>query len=133
MHFDELEPLTGTTPGGTDGGVPEMPGGCAQLDAFRASAQPQLTTYGTRCHAGGNASAPAGMDMTRVAASDDETLLLGCNQVLGRISPTSPSASGLFTQPDPATGGGHDFKFGTTGELERFRADVLAWFEMEAP
>ena len=133
VHFDEVAPLTGTGPIDADGGMPMPADGCSQLEAFRASAQPQLTTYCTRCHAGGNASATAGMDMTRVGASDDATLLLGCNQVLGRISPTSPSASGLFTQPDPATGGGHDFKFGTSGELERFRSDVLAWFEMEAP
>lgn len=133
VHFDEVSPLTGGGTTDADGGMPMPAEGCTQLAAFREMAQPQLTTYCTRCHGGGNASATAGMDMTRVGATDDATLLLGCNQVLGRISPTSPSASGLFTQPDPATGGGHDFKFGTSGELERFRAGVLGWFEMEAP
>lgn len=135
VHFDAVGPLMAPMPGGdADGGMPTMPAdGCTDLGAFRASAQSQLTTYCTRCHAGGNPSATAGMDMRNVGAADDARLLLGCNQVLGRISPSAPSASGLFTQPDPAAGGGHPFKFGTAGELERFRSGVLAWFEMEAP
>lgn len=131
VHFDAAEPLMGTTPTDADGGMPMPADGCTQLEAFRTMAAPQLTTFCTRCHAGGNPSATASMDMSRVASGDDATLLLGCNQVLGRISPTSPSASGMFTQPDPATGGDHDFKFGTAGELSGFRAAILGWFEME--
>jgi hypothetical protein len=73
------------------------------------------------------------MDMSRVGASDAAMALLGCNQVLGRISPTSPSASGLFVQPDPSAGTAHPFQFGTGGELSSFRSSILAWFEMEAP
>lgn len=130
VHFDAVEPLVSAMTDG-DGGMPMPTDGCTQLATFREMAAPQLTSYCTRCHGGGNASATASMDMTQVGAADDATLQLGCNQVLGRISPTSPSASGLFTQPDPATGGDHDFQFGTTGELTAFRAAILGWFETE--
>lgn len=133
VHFDAASPLVGGTMPGVDGGTAMPPtGGCSQLDAFRSQAATQLETYCTRCHGGGNASATASMDMTMVGASDDADALMGCNQVLGRISPSSPSASGLFVQPDPAGGGSHPFKFGTTGELDAFRTSILGWFEMEA-
>jgi hypothetical protein len=131
VHFDAADPLVGGMPTDEDGGMPMPVDGCTQLEAFRSMAAPQLTARCTSCHGGGNASATASMDMTRVGAADDATLLLGCNQVLGRISPTSPTTSGLFTQPDPATGGDHDFKFGTAGELSSFQAAILGWFEME--
>lgn len=134
VHFEVVEPVGGVVEPGADGGVPTMPtGGCSQLEAFRSTAAPALTTYCTRCHGGGNASATSAMDMSRVGASDAAMALLGCNQVLGRISPTSPSASGLFVQPDPSAGTAHPFQFGTGGELSSFRSSILAWFEMEAP
>lgn len=135
IHFDVAEPLMGSEPmPGTDGGMP-MPTetGCTELMAFRDTVSPALGTYCTRCHAGGNASATSAVDMTRVRSTDDAQLLLGCNQILGRISPDAPSASGLFTQPDPASASGHPFMFGTTRELDTFRMSILGWFEMEAP
>lgn len=133
VHFDAASPLTGGPMREVDGGMP-MPtaDGCTQLDAFRTSVSDQLGTFCTRCHAGGNPSATSAMDMTRVRSTDDAQLLLGCNQVLGRISAGAPSASGLFVQPDPAAGGTHPFKFGTTRELDTFRTSILGWFEMEA-
>lgn len=133
VHFDAATPLTGGPMPTDDGGMP-MPttDGCTELEAFRTSVSEQLGTYCTRCHGGGDSAATAAMDMTRVRSTDDGQLLMGCNQVLGRITPASPSASGLFVQPDPASGGAHPFKFGTTREHEAFRASILAWFEMEA-
>jgi hypothetical protein len=71
--------------------------------------------------------------MSDVSSADDATALMGCNQILGRISADSPSASGLFTQPDPEGASGHPFRFATTGELNGFRSSILAWFEMETP
>jgi cytochrome c553 len=134
VHFDAVGPLSGGATPGADGGVP-MPGasGCAQLTAFRDLVTPALTRSCTRCHGGGNASATGALDMSRVAAAGDADLRLGCNQILGRISPMAPSSSGLFVQPDPAAGTTHPFTFGTTAELNNFRRDVLAWFEMETP
>jgi hypothetical protein len=137
IHFDAAGPTmgggggTGTDAGTTDAGTGPSPDGCMELEAFRDNAVPALTASCTRCHGGGNASATSGMDMRGIGSDTDATALMGCNQILGRISPTSPSTSGLFTQPAP--GSGHPFTFGTTGELERFRGAVLTWFEMEAP
>ncbi len=135
VHFTVVEPTDGSAMPGADGGMPmPMPlDGCSQLDAFASSAAPALGSYCTRCHGGGNASATAAVDMTRVGASDPAMRLMGCNQILGRIDPMAPSASGIFAQPDPAIGGGHPFKFGTSGELNSFRSAILSWFEMEAP
>jgi cytochrome c553 len=146
IHFDDVTPLRGGSSPGADGGMPGpdagMPGpdagmtggtgdGCRQLAAFRTMASPQLVTYCTRCHGGGNATATAALDMRNVQAMDDATLWLGCNQILGRIPPASPSTSGLFVQPDPASGGSHPFTFGTAIELNTFRSRILQWFEME--
>ena len=134
IHFTTATPMTSPVTPGVDAGMPMPPsGGCAQLDAFRTSAVPPLRTYCTRCHGGGNASATGSMDMTNVGASSDSAALMGCNQILGRISATAPSTSGLFTQPDPAGGSTHSFHFGTSRELDTFRASLLTWFEMEAP
>lgn len=134
VHFTSAGPMVAPTTPGEDAGVgPSPTGGCTELGAFRSSAVPPLTTYCTRCHGGGNASATASMDMSLVGASSDAELLMACNQILGRISPDAPSASGLFTQPDPSSTSGHDFRFGTTGELESFRSSILDWFSMEAP
>jgi hypothetical protein len=133
IHFTVAGPMTMVVAPGTDAGMGSTPTGCAELGAFRTSAVPPLTTYCTRCHDGSNASATASMDMSLVDATGDAQLLMACNQILGRISPEAPSASGLFTQPDPASTSGHDFRFGTTRELETFRTSILAWFSMEAP
>jgi hypothetical protein len=134
IHFDVVEPVTMVMPD-EDAGMPmPMPSdGCTQLDAFRAMASPALGANCTRCHGGANAQATAAVDMTRVRATSDAELLLGCNQILGRISTSAPSSSGLFIQPDPAAGGTHPFKFGTTTEMNNFRSQILGWFEMETP
>lgn len=136
IHFTAAGPMGGTTMPGVDAGTGPGPGGgdgCMQLEAFRAEAVPALRASCTRCHGGGNASATASMDMSQINSADDAEALTGCNQVLGRISAASPSSSGLFTQPDPGSDTGHDFRFATTRELEDFRSSVLTWFEMEAP
>lgn len=134
IHFAEAGPMTTPVMPGADAGMGGSPtGGCTELAAFRANAVGPLTTYCTRCHGGGNPAATGSIDMSDVDATGDAALLMGCNQILGRISPTMPSASGLFTQPDPASTSGHDFRFGTTRELETFRTSILAWFSMEAP
>jgi cytochrome c553 len=143
IHFDAAGPLMGgTMPGVRDAGVGDAgadagggasPEGCSQLEAFRENAVPELRTYCVRCHGGRNASATASMDMSDVGSLDDTEALSGCNQILGRISVDAPSASGLFTQPDPDGASGHPFAFATTGELDGFRSSILAWFEMETP
>ncbi len=135
VHFTIASPMTTPTMPGVDGGVPMPPpsSGCSQLAAFRTSAVPSLRTYCTRCHGGGNPSATGSMDMSDIGATADATAMLGCNQILGRISATAPSTSGLFTQPDPAGGSTHAFHFGTSRELDTFRTSLLTWFEMEAP
>jgi hypothetical protein len=134
VHFTAAGPMTTPVVPGTDAGVGgPAPSGCTELDAFRENAVGPLTTFCLRCHGGGNASATASIDMSDVDATGDAALRNGCNQILGRISPDMPSASGLFTQPDPSSTSGHDFRFGTTGELENFRSSILAWFSAEVP
>lgn len=134
IQFAAAGPTTMPTMPGTDAGMP-MPTtmGCMHLDTFRASAVPPLRTYCTRCHGGSNANATAAVDMSQIGSSTDATALTACNQILGRISPATPSASGLFTQPDPASTSGHPFQFGTSRELDTFRTSILDWFSMEAP
>jgi hypothetical protein len=134
IHFDRVAPVGVDSPRpDADGGMPGgmAPDGCRQLEAFRSMVSPQLGTYCTRCHAGGSPSATSALDMRNVQARDDATLRLGCNQILGRIPPATPSASGLFVQTDPSGGSMHPFRFRTTREFDAFTTAVLGWFERE--
>lgn len=118
---------------GTDGGMPlPTTDGCTEVDGFVAAARPPLTAYCTRCHGGGNARATAAFDLAMLGMEGSSTAMTrSCNEVLGRINPAAPSASGIFIQPDPAEDNGHPFKFGSTRELTDFRNAILGWFETE--
>jgi hypothetical protein len=133
FHFDEAGPISGssTADGGVgDGGVGAS-GGCTNVAAFSANAQPQLAGYCTRCHGGGDAMATAAVSMTTVGTLTPEGQETACNEILTRVNRADPAASAIFRTPDPAGVSAHPFRFSSTGEHASFRTAVLLWLATE--
>lgn len=108
------------------------PAGCKMLPQFKTNALPELENNCASCHAGSNASATASMDLTNIAATTDDKLLLACNQVRSRINFQTPDQSGFYLAP--STGTNHPFKFPNpaTGEtFTTFKTAMDVWVKAE--
>lgn len=128
---DPTDPMVPTDP--TDPMDPTPADGCRAVAAFTAEAQPQLSAFCSSCHAGGNATATAALDMTGVRDSGNATAQAdACGQLLGAIDPMNPSESSVWRAPDRGSDlTGHDFKFPTATQLEDFRGALGRWLAME--
>ena len=133
IHFkvvDKYRPDMGGTGTGT-GNTGAT--GCKQVASFTANARGPLQTSCAGCHANaGNANARGAMDITGVAnAGDAAVMQTVCNQVRTRINFSDTNASGFYIAPNPAMATGHDFKFGTQGAFDTFKAAVDVWVQAE--
>lgn len=124
IHFVTAEPA--------NGGPIVPPGGCKDVAAFTASAQPTLAANCASCHAGGNAAATGATDMTRLGDLTPEGQAAACGQILSRVTLADPINSGIFLAPDPNSGAGHPFKFGgNVTTFNGFRDALLVWINAE--
>jgi mono/diheme cytochrome c family protein len=133
IHFkavDKYRPDDGGT--GTGGGTTGATG-CKQVASFVTNARATLQTNCASCHANaGNSNARGAMDITGVANAGDATMMQNvCNQVRTRINFSDTNASGFYIAPNPAMATGHDFKFGTQGAFDTFKAAVDVWVQAE--
>ncbi len=117
IHFKVVTPYVDPNGSGSGSGS-DTTSGCKQLATFKTDAQPQLLANCATCHTAAgattNASAIAAMDLDGVAASDDPTILLACNQVRSRINFQTPDQSGFFIAPNPADNTNHPLKLSAT-------------------
>jgi mono/diheme cytochrome c family protein len=117
-----------------DGGMGGTVGdtGCKALTEFKANAQPQLQSNCASCHANaGNTSARGAMDLVGLSATDDETLKGVCDQARTRINFQDTEKSGFYIAPNPNDTTNHQFKFGTQGAYDTFKAAVDVWIQAE--
>ena len=133
IHFKVVTPYVPTTGGPGDG---TTTGGCKVLPQFKTSAQGPLNTNCATCHttagATTNASAIAAMDLDGVAAADDASILLACNQVRSRINFQTTDQSGFYIAPNPADQTNHPFKFGNVqANFDAFKLSIDAWVQAE--
>jgi hypothetical protein len=127
IHFKTISAFKSDTGPGASG-----PGGCKVLPSFQTNALAPLRTYCASCHAGGNASARAAMDLTGINATDDPTLQNVCSQVRTRINLTTTDQSGFYLTPNPASGINHPFKFPDAGAFNTsFKTPVDIWVQAE--
>jgi cytochrome c553 len=107
--------------------------GCKMLAQFKTNAAAQLNTNCASCHQGtANASAKAAMDLTGVAAADDATALLACNQVRSRINLTNSDQSGFYLAPNPGAASNHPFKFNMNqAAFNAFKTAMDVWVKAE--
>jgi len=129
-HFEGAAPFVDTGLGGDDdAGVPLPTGGCMNVTTFTASVRPQLTTYCTSCHAGGNPDAQAAVDMSNVADAAEMAQRLGCGEILSRSRGATPS---ILAAPNAASGLAHPFRL-TAAQMTGFSSAILDWVATEAP
>lgn len=109
-----------------------VPTGCKVLPTFKANAQNQLNTNCASCHAGGNATAKAAMDLTGIASAVDADILGACNQVRSRINFQTTDQSGFYIAPNPAITSNHPFKFGgVAANFTTFKTAMDVWVKAE--
>ena len=118
---------TGSGSGNAGGG-----GGCKVLASFKTNAQGPLNTNCAGCHGGGQPNAKSAMDLSAIAAADDATLLIACNQVRTRINFQTTDLSGFYVAPNPGDPTNHPFKFnGVQADFNAFKAAVDLWVQAE--
>ncbi len=128
VHFRVAEFADGTDP--DDDGI--IGGGCNDVTAFTASAQPPLAANCASCHGeGGLTDAMAATDMTQIANLTADGQAAACAQVKTRVNVLDPVNSGLFLAPDPASGTAHPFKFPSADAFNAFRDQVILWINEE--
>jgi mono/diheme cytochrome c family protein len=127
MAFEKLELVAAEVDGGADGGT-TTGGGCKDVAAFTANAQPLLQSNCVGCHGGANAQAKGAVDMS--ALTSDPTA--ACGQVKNRINPGDPPASQLFITTDPNGNAAHPYKFGGNDQnFNNFVTEVTKWIVAE--
>ncbi|HEX3762930.1 MAG TPA: hypothetical protein VHW23_29745 [Kofleriaceae bacterium] len=105
---------------------------CKMLPTFKTNALPELKNNCANCHGGSNATAVAAMDLTNLAATTDDKLLLACDQVRSRINTQTPDQSGFYLAPNGSAT--HPFKFPnpTSGEtFTTFKTAMDVWVKAE--
>jgi cytochrome c553 len=108
---------------------------CKELAKFKANVVPQLVANATlgsncvSCHTGGG-NGKGALDMTGVAAADDATLLIACNQVRQQTNLVTPASSVLYLAPDPGSATNHPFKF-TAANFTTYKNSVDVWVQAE--
>jgi hypothetical protein len=134
IHFRTVQPYQTEGGGGTGSGTTS--GGCKDLAAFKANAQPLFSNAVggaaqscRSCHAGQNTNATNAMNITGVASTTDATIQTACNQIKTRVNLTAPDQSGVYLAPDPANNN-HPFRF-TQAQLDAFKAGVNVWINAE--
>jgi cytochrome c553 len=128
VHFRVAEFADGTDPGG-DGIIG---GGCNNVASFTQNARAPLAAACNQCHGvGGQASAIAATDMRQINDLTADGQAAVCAQIKTRVNTLQPEASGLFIAPDPASGTGHPFKFGSAADFQAFRNNVILWINNE--
>jgi hypothetical protein len=128
IHFRVLSPFKPDTGGGM------APGGCKVLQSFKTNAGPRLTQNCASCHAGGaNPNARAAMDLTGVAATNDEAAqATACAQARTRINLVNTEQSGFYIAPNPGSAINHPFKFnGDVNAFNAFKAAMEIWVQAE--
>lgn len=130
IHFKAVKPYQ-VTGGGTGGGGTTGATGCKQLATFKLATKGQLQTNCASCHAGGNGSATAAMNITGIGSADDAMLQLACNQVRSRINFQTTDQSGFYLAPDPGSGTSHQFKFPGAGAFTAFKSAIDPWVQAE--
>jgi cytochrome c553 len=130
IHFAVAEPAVGGGGGGGGGGG--LGGGCQNVAAFTANAQPVLAQRCAGCHAGSDIQATSATDMTRIADLTPEGQAAACAQILSRVNLTDANLSGIFIAPDPQSGATHPFKFmGDVNAFQAFKNALLVWIAQE--
>jgi cytochrome c553 len=132
LHFAVAEPAVGGP--GDPGGDPTDPGGggCKNVPAFTANAQPVLSASCAGCHAGGNMQATSATDMTAINDLSPTGQAAACGQILSRVNLADAINSGVFIAPDPNSGAGHPFKFGgNVAAFQSFENALLVWIAQE--
>lgn len=126
VAFQSITPFSSEIgDGGAEGGVT---GGCKDVEAFKASAQPLLQQNCVTCHGGGNPGAKGAIDMSSLSADP----AAACAQVKNRINPDDPPGSQLFITTDPGGNAAHPYKFGGDGgKFNAFRNQVSQWISAE--
>jgi hypothetical protein len=126
LHFKILTAFKPDTSG-------TKPDGCKMLPSFKTNAQAQLNTNCASCHGGANPTAQAAMDLSNIAATTDDKILLACNQVRSRINFQTTDQSGFYLAPDPGNATNHPFKFPSPqGEtFTTFKAAMDVWVKAE--
>lgn len=114
----------------TGGGTPTL-SGCKAVAAFTANARTPLSQSCVSCHGGSNASASNATDMTKINDTSADGQAFACGQILGRVDLVTPSSSGVFVAPDPASGASHPFKFPSAAAFNTFRTGVTTWITAE--
>jgi mono/diheme cytochrome c family protein len=131
IHFKSLDKYMADGAGSGSGTIAAS--GCRQLASFKQNAQGPLNTNCASCHAGNaNASAKSAMDITGIAAADDATVQLACNQVRTRINFQDTNSSSFYIAPDPGQNTNHPFKFGGNAtNFTAFKSAVDPWVQAE--
>jgi hypothetical protein len=123
IHFKILTAFKPDTTG-------TKPDGCKVLPSFKANAQAQLNANCASCHGGANPTAVAAMDLTSIAATTDDKVLLACNQVRSRINFQTPDQSGFYLAPNPGNATNHPFKF-QAAQFTTFKTAMDVWVTAE--
>lgn len=129
IHFKVAELANG---GSTTGGGGITGGGCKSVAGFTQYAQPLLAQNCASCHAGGNASATAATDMTKINDLSATGQATACAQILSRVDKTSIPTSGIFVCTNPGQTATHPFKFnGDQNAFNGFESQVTMWINQE--
>jgi hypothetical protein len=117
ITFDLIEIATGM------GGVT-----CNDVASFSTNVQGQLAASCVDCHAGGNATATAAVDMSNL----DTDPASACARIKNRVNLLDPALSQIFVNTDPGGGSTHPFKFnGDVTAFTAFRDAALIWITAE--
>jgi len=118
--------------GGMDGGVVQGGGGCKDVMAFTADAQPTLASRCLACHGGSNQLATAATDMTKVNDLSQQGQSDACAQVKNRIDTTTVANSDIFLVTNPKGNANHPFKFnGDSNAWNAFVQAATQWVNSE--
>jgi hypothetical protein len=126
VAFETIEVL-GDTGGTGSGGGGSTGGGCADVPAFQANAEPALGVCAGTCHSGQNGQATAAVDMSALGSD----AAAACAQVKNRVNVSDPAASQLFVTTDPGGNAAHPYKFQNGADFAAFRDQVTAWIAAE--
>jgi cytochrome c553 len=132
IHFKRAAASGDGVGGGDGGGGGEgTTGQCKDVAAFTASARQALSTSCVSCHGGGNAAATNATDMRQINDLSETAQADACAQILSRVTLPDPPNSGIFVAPDPGSGTGHPFKFGSAAAFTGFREALIQWINQE--